>query len=344
MTDHDNKYLHTFENILEECSLVLSKETDEDINAGLIDTMMKMNSYSKENAQEKLNTINRTILLMEKYQKDLSDSKGKGLSGEEWLAKKMDDSMSSLPHQTKLKIMSEINNSLCIESIEQEDLSYEELEPLHIDALKNSIMSNRYIDALEKGVSLDLSVFDNARSFDIQKEIHAYKSYFESPLGSSDDGKYIKTVSAATIIAKDKGLLPENFRQTTDDVVTMAVDQGLSTAKVAYKLGIGEISPINGLEYIIARKTSKLGAIIVDKCAITGANVGSGIGASIGGVFGPVGASIGATVGAIVGEYVGRKVGEIITGGARSICNFVGSTVGSVCSSVGNFFSSFLGL
>ncbi len=179
------------------------------------------------------------------------------------------------------------------------------------------------------------------------KEIKAVKEYFKEKLDSPKDKDFKKNVATATIIAKEKGLFKPLNNKTSEEI-SMIVDKGVTAAKIAYKVGNGELSPIDAVEYTIDRNVAVLNSAIVKTTTQVDGKIGTKVGVAIGSVFGPAGAVSGAAIGNVVGKVAGYAVGKVIGEGVKKVATAVKSVakkcwegVKSVASSVWSGVKSF---
>jgi len=106
------------------------------------------------------------------------------------------------------------------------------------------------------------------------KQFKCVKEYFDSPIGDPKEAEMKKLITTAVIAAKDKGTLPFELPATgseelTADIIAATVDEGLTRAKVAYKVAKGELDPIDATDILIDKSAARLTAA-VDKAFETG--------------------------------------------------------------------------
>lgn len=330
--------LRTFIDIVETCSGVVHSNPKSTSDT-LVNVMMQNTGCSKKEAQTSINEVIRTVDRIENAYNDLRDSISKGSTREEWLLSKIQGLDTSKTGQNINEIMGDVGRALNVPSLSA-DAS---LSDGDIGNLSETVMVQDIVDTLQSINPVESKAVERVKTIDFKKEIVALRDYFDSPLNNDKDAQYVKAVSSAAVIAKEKGMLPEELDNVTNSQLTMIVDQGMSTAKAVYQVGTGEINPIEALGYIFNRKTSKLGVMIEDFCAETGETIGTNIGASVGAIFGPVGSYIGAEIGAFVGNVAGKAVGKVITKGLEVVSDCltsVGDFISDVADSIVDFFSS----
>jgi len=330
--------LRTFIDIVETCSGVVHSNPKSTYDT-LVNVMMQNTDCTREEAQKTIDEVIRTVDRSEDSYNDLRNSISKGSSREEWLLAKIQGLDTSQTGQSVNEILSDVSRALNVPSVPA-DAS---LSDSDIGNLRETVIIQDIVDTMQNINPVESKVVESVKTIDFKKEISALKEYFDSPLSSEKDAQYVKAVSSAAVIAKEKGLFHEEFDNVTNSQLTMVVDQGMSTAKAMYQVGKGEITPIEAQGYILDKKTSKLGMIIEDYCAKKGRDIGANIGATIGAIFGPVGSTVGAAIGAVVGYVAGKAVGKWISSGLEVVSDFftdVGNFISDVADSIVDFFFS----
>lgn len=321
----------TFIDIVDSCSGIVNSDP-KNTNETLVNVMMQNTGCSRDEAQKSINEVIRTVDRIENVYNDLRESISKGSTMEEWLLAKIQGLDTSKTGLSMNEILVDVGKALDVPSVSA-DAS---LSDSDVGSIRERVIIQDIVDTMQNVNPLEPKAMERVETFDFKKEIVALRDYFDTPLNNDKDAQYVKAVSSAAVIAKEKGMLPEQFDNVTNSQLTMIVDQGMSTAKAVYQLGTGEINPIEAQGYIINRKTSKLGAVIEDFCAEAGENIGANIGASVGSIFGPVGSYVGSEIGAFVGNVAGRAVGKAITKGAEVVSNIV-TGIGNAISSAWDF-------
>ncbi|MDR1642239.1 MAG: hypothetical protein LBT59_21315 [Clostridiales bacterium] len=149
------------------------------------------------------------------------------------------------------------------------------------------------------------------------------EKYFTDELESVTDDDTKKIIAAAAII-KQKLYGLDNFSY---EEMTHIADAGVSTAKVAYKVGAGTLDPTSAADYLVDKATARVGTIIDTTCKVWGEKAGQYIGGVIGSIFGPTGIVLGITIGGTVGKYAGKAVGEYIVPGIKKVASFAKKTL-----------------
>jgi hypothetical protein len=144
-------------------------------------------------------------------------------------------------------------------------------------------------------------------------------NFFEDSINSEKDDDIKKVVSAVGVI-RQKIQNPKD--PLTTEEITHIADGGVSTIKVAYKVGTGELDPTEAADHIIDREAAVLGTVVKTACEKVGEKAGTVVGEAIGSIFGPAGAATGAIIGAKVGAFAGKVVGELIIPGIKKVANF----------------------
>jgi hypothetical protein len=149
--------------------------------------------------------------------------------------------------------------------------------------------------------------------------IPTVQDWLKDTLDSEKDDDIKKVTAAATVLGQ-KIKNPEDPLSTEE--ITQIADGGVSSVKVAYKVGTGELDPTEATDYLIDRGTSTLGTVVKTTCEKVGEKAGEVVGGFIGKVFGPVGTVIGAKIGGAIGRAAGKFVGEVIIPGIKKVANF----------------------
>jgi hypothetical protein len=358
MSDADNNNEKKFIGYLEQATekLGLNKE---DLKNELSDLIKKNTEYDIKQSKEIFENISKTIDLIQDNFEDLQKAKGRGQTRTQWLKDKLNDVITTYKPENTDAFINEIKNSLAdsngkigVEIFGHEiDISKPLTSPVFEDLNQTAIVKNLQED-LKNNTLLGAIVFEkgNIKIDSTHKEIQAVKDYFNQKLDSPTDKDFKKAVSAATIIAQEKNLLPKQLMNKSPDEISFIVDKGVTAAKVAFKIGNGELSPIDAVEYTIDRNVSILNSAITKTCTKYGGVIGGKVGAAVGSIFGPAGTVGGAAIGTVVGKVGGYLVGKGISKGvkkiadvAKSVCSRAWegtkSAVSSFCSGVKSLFS-----
>lgn len=307
-------------------------------NENLSKILENNTEYDESTAKDIVDNISTTIDLIQDNFEDLQKAKDEGKSRTEWFKRKIDQTIETYKIDAPKELISEIkeglsesNTQIGIEIFGNEiDISEPLLNPEYNDLNKNAIV-NDFQEEIKNNTLLGAIVFEkgSVKIDDTHKEIQAVKDYFNAKLDSPTDKAFKKAVSTATVIAQEKDLLPRQLKDKTPDEIAMIVDKGVTATKVAYKLGNGELSPLDAVEYTIDRNVAVLNSAITRTCTRVGGAVGGKVGAAIGSIFGPAGTVAGAAIGTVVGKVGGYVVGKVIGEGVKKVA----SAVKSVCSS-----------
>lgn len=348
----DNKK-NEFEDIVDKSLNVLSTNN---LKESLAKTIEDNTNLDSNKSKILVDDIVNTIELIDENYRDLKKAKEDGKTRTQWLQGKVDTTTKDLSSDVKDEFVKEIKSNLdaanndMLTGIfdESVDLSkklpntkYEDLnKKVIIDDFNRQLRDNTFLGAL----------INEDGKFEIDskhKEIKAVKEYFEEKLDSEYDKKFKTAVSVATEIAKNKNLLPSSLKEKTPEEISMIVDKGVTSAKIAYKLANGELNAMDAVEYTIDRNTAILNSAIVTATTKYGGVIGRKVGAFIGSIFGPAGTIAGTAIGTVIGKFAGNKIGGLINTGvkkvasiAKSVASSVVSGVKSVVSSVGNAVSA----
>ena len=328
----------------------------DNLKENLAKTVENNTTLDFQKSQQLVSDIADTIELVDKNYKDLKKAKENGKTRTQWLQGKVDTVVKDLSSKAKDKFVQEIKTSLDVSNNDMLTDVFDET----VDISKK--LSNSKYEDLNKKVIIDNfnrqlkdntvlgAIINEDGKFKIDtkhKEIKAVKEYFEAKLDSDYDKQFKTAVSVATEIAKNKNYLPPALKDKTSEEISMIVDKGVTSAKVAYKLATGELNAMDAVEYTIDRNTAILNSAIVTATTKYGGIAGGKVGGFIGSIFGPAGTVAGTAIGTVVGKFAGAKVGEFINTGVKkvasvtkSVASSVVSGVKSVASSVGNAVSS----
>ena len=211
------------------------------------------------------------------------------------------------------------NNDMLIEVFDETvDLS-KKLPNSKYEDLNKKVIIDDFSRQLKDNTVLGAIINEDGK-FEIDtkyKEIKAVKEYFEAKLDSDYDKQFKTAVSVATEIAKNKNLLPPSLREKTPEEISMIVDKGVTSAKVAYKLATGELNAMDAVEYTIDRNTAILNSAIVTATTKYGGIAGGKVGGFIGSIFGLAGTVSGTAIGTVVGKFAGRWSGWSCPGPCR---------------------------
>jgi len=351
-----------FKDIVDESISTLSTEN---LKENLAKTIENNTDLDLQKSEQLVTDISDTIELVDKNYKDLKVAKENGKTRTEWLQGKVDVVVQDLSSDAKNKFVQEIKTNLDISNNdmlrevfdETVDLSKEFSNSKYEDLNKKVIIDD-FNRQLKDNTVLGAIINENGK-FEIDtkhKEIKAVKEYFEAKLDSDYDKQFKTAVSVATEIAKNKDLLPPSLKDKTPEEISMIVDKGVTSAKVAFKLANGELNAMDAVEYTIDRNTAILNSAIVTATTKYGGIAGGRVGGFIGSIFGPAGTIAGTAIGTVVGKFAGNFVGGLINkgvkkiasvaksvassvvSGVKSVARSVGNAVSSACSSVASFF------
>jgi len=342
-----------FQEIVKKSVTILS---DDDLTENLAKTIEDNTDLDFQKSKQLVDDIAETIELVDKNYKDLKKAKEDGKTRTQWLQNKVDIVVKDLSNEAKSKFVQEIktnldssNNDMLIEVFDERvDLSKKLPNDKYEDLNKKAIIDD-FNRQLKDNTVLG-AIINEDGTFEIDtkhKEIQAVKKYFEAKLDSDYDKQFKTAISVATEIAKNRDLFPPSLKDKTPEEITMIVDKGVTSAKVAYKLENGELNAIDAVEYMIDRNTAILNSAIVKATTKYGGVIGGKVGGFVGSIFGPSGTIAGTEIGRVVGKFAGAKVGGMINTGvkkvasvAKSVVSSVVSGVKSVAKSVGSFISS----
>jgi len=348
----DNKK-NKFQELVDKSVNVLSTDN---LKENLAKTIENNTSLDTQKSKQLVEDISNTIELVDRNYQDLKQAKKDGKTRTQWLQNKVDVIVKDLSNEDKTNFTEEIksnldisNNSMLTDIFDEAiDLS-KKLPNTKYEDLNKKIIIDDFNRQLKDNTVLG-AIINESGTFEIDtkhKEIKAVKEYFEEKLDSEYDKKFKTAVAVATDIAKNNNLLPISLEDKTPEEISMIVDKGVTSAKVAYKLANGELNAMDAVEYTIDRNTAILNSAIVTATTKYGGVIGGKVGGFIGSIFGPIGTVTGTAIGTVVGKFAGNKIGGLINKGvkkvasvAKSVASSVVSGVKSVVSSVSNAVSS----
>ncbi len=342
-----------FQDIVNESVDVLSSNN---LKENLAKTIEENTNLDFQKAQQLVDNIADTIELVDKNYKDLQKAKEDGKTRTQWLQDKVDVVVEDLSDDAKNQFVQEVksnldssNNDMLIEIFDESVDISKKLPNDKYEDLNKKVIIDDFNRQLKDNTVLGAIINEDGK-FEIDtkhKEIEAVKEYFETKLDSDYDKQFKTAVSVATEIAKNRDLLPPSLKEKTPEEISMIVDKGVTSAKVAYKLANGELNAMDAVEYTIDRNTAILNSAIVVSTTKYGGVIGGKVGGFIGTIFGPAGTIAGTAIGTVVGKFAGNFVGGLINKGvkkiasvAKSVASSLVSGVKSVATSVGNAVSS----
>ncbi len=312
---------------------------------------------TQSNAFQSAAEINRTVIdicatidLADTEFRSLRAQKAQGQSTIVWLRDKIGKAIEILPNTEQSEVVRESKNALKRANSELFTLLYgtempDELsEPLKnfsfkglnatavVQNLKKDIENNTFLGALTVAEGFKLQLVTS------HKEVQAAKDYFLAQLDAPADKEIKKAVTATVEIAKKNGFKPLVGKSTTE--VALIVDRGLTAAKLAYKLGNGQMTPTDVSDYMIDRTASGVSVAITRTCQKVSSGVGAAVGAAIGSILGPTGAAAGTIVGRTVGYIAGTVVGTVIGKGVEKVATYTKKIIKSAWEGVKSVASS----
>lgn len=336
MSDLENKKENGFVEFIEKASEVISGDAGM-LNNDLGKVLQNNTRYDASQSLEIVGSIAKTIDMIQDNFEDLRQAKENGKSRTEWFREKIDETIETFKIQDSNHLISEIkdglsssNKQIGVEIFGKEINISEPLLSSDYSDLNKTAIINNFQEEIKNNTLLGSIVFEkgSVKIDETHREIKAVKDYFAAKLDSSSDKAFKKAVSTATLIAQEKDLLPKQLKDKSPDEIATIVDKGVTAAKIAYKLGNGELSPLDAVEYTIDRNVATLNSAITTTCTRYGGLVGGKVGGFIGSIFGPAGTVAGAAIGTVVGKVGGYVIGKVIGEGVKKVA----SAVKSACS------------
>ena len=318
-----NEMSSVFETVLERFDKNEGKKEAKD----LMKSVLLENEIEEKKVDEIIKDISSTIDLIDDNYQSLKKATDEGKSRSAWFKEKLEETIEKNKIEKPTELITEIkkglensNKGIIVDIFNTKvDLTEPLKNPEFKDVNKTAIVKN-FQNEIKNNTLLGVITFEKSGlKFDkTHKEIKAVKDYFKENLDSPKDKEFKKNLSAVTIIAKEKGLF-EPLKNKTPKEISMIVDKGVTAAKVAYKVGNGELSPIDAVEYTIDRNVAVLNSATVIYTTTKGAVIGAKLGATIGSIFGPAGTIAGAAIGTVVGKVGGYVVGNLISTGVNKV-------------------------
>ena len=89
------------------------------------------------------------------------------------------------------------------------------------------------------------------------KEYECIKRFFDAPFNSPEETSLKKVFATGIVAAIGKGILPFTIDKSPE-VIASTIDSGLSSAKIAYKVAIGDIDAIEAADKLIDHCAAKM--------------------------------------------------------------------------------------
>ena len=311
---------------------LVEKTTQKDSLDGFSELVEKETKLDLNQSKKAVQEISDTIDTISENFDFLRKAKESGKTRTQWFKEKLDETIEKNKIKDTETLITEIkeglqssNTKIGIEMFgEKLDIS-KPLTSSKYENLNKTAIVNDFQEEIKNNTLLSALSFEkeHIKIDKNHKEIKAVKDYFEDKLDSPKDKTLKKAIATATTIAQEKKLLPKNITGKTPSELAMMVDRGVTTAKVAYKLGKGELSPVDAVEYTIDRSVSVLNSAVTTTCTRAGGSVGGKLGGVIGSVFGPAGTAAGAAIGTVLGKVGGYVIGKFIGEGMKKIASVV---------------------
>lgn len=200
-----------------------------------------------------------------------------------------------------------------------------------VDSFNVGSLAGELCRALQDNVGLNVPQVDAVESLIplALKEVPFAKSYLESAIGDARDKDANVLATAALMKVQHSGVFDAvpAIKAATPEHLAVMVDRGLTTAKLAYKLGTGQLGLGDVTDYLVDRGVAGLSVVVSKGLATAGGKVGMTVGATLGSVFGPPGAAVGALVGKAVGNLAGHAAAKVVTEGVRAVAQGAKSLV-----------------
>lgn len=277
--------------------------------------------FGEETAQE----IQKNVAKWNDSINDINISCAEGMTAEEWLAKKLNNS--AVNSQDYEKFLSGT-----LESLHNENFNTLKM----LGLTKNFGGENNFVSVPAQEIPEQLGrevqigrlagiILNNgwklAEKYFPEGKIEEIKLVADSLRGGDDSGVKSAAVAALTA-AVEKGNIPILPKNTPVEVVAGIACFGVEQAKIMLKFADGDISSEQALN-LISRAAVVNASFVMGKIGEKiGRQVGQKVGAVVGAIIpalAPVGAVVGSYIGAAVGKIAGSKVGEVISKAAEKL-------------------------
>lgn len=151
-----------------------------------------------------------------------------------------------------------------------------------------------------------------------QGETLDVKKIGKSSLEGGGDFAAKQTLASFLKVGSEKGIVKAIPRGTSMETITNISCVAIEDAKIAVKVGKGELTAAEGAGQAVETTASTgVGVLAAGKGAVIGGKIGTAGGAVIASfAAGPEASVVGAKVGAVVGEVVGSSIGYLVGSGA----------------------------
>lgn len=151
-----------------------------------------------------------------------------------------------------------------------------------------------------------------------QGETLDVKKIGKSSLEGGGDFAAKQTLASFLKVGSEKGIVKAIPKGTSVETITNISCVAIEDAKIAVKVGKGELTAAEGAGQAVETTASTgVGVLAAGKGAVIGGKIGTAGGAVIASfAAGPEASVVGAKVGAVVGEVVGSSIGYLVGSGA----------------------------
>ncbi len=199
---------------------------------------------------------------------------------------------------------------------------YEETEA--VQGLLGTVQNNSLLTTISCVQQID-SVVENLDTNN-QNVSQVAQDCFEGELGNNSELVAKKLVTCGVIVANNEVPIQALDGMNTPEIA-IAVDMGITIAKVAYKLAQGKMQVNKAMDYIYDHSVAAIGAVTQTVVQLETQLMGTQIGAILGSVFGPLGTLLGGIAGGVVGRLAGNPIAQSIKKGVVKIGQFAKESV-----------------
>ncbi len=282
-----------------------------------------------------------TIDFLENYHRNLTNAQKKGKSKVNWLKANL-KAITNIKDIRKIgeivqSIQTELinSNNQHLSSLLDENVEiFPEISPGEItrideetEAVQNllgEVQNNSLLTTLSCVQQME-SIVEHLNTHN-QKVSEVAKDCFEGELGNDSELVAKKLVTCGVIVANNE--VPIEALDGMDaPQIAIAVDMGVTIAKVAYKLAQGKMQVNKAMDYIYDHCVAAIGIVTQSVVQLQTQLMGTQIGAILGSVFGPLGTLLGGITGGFVGRLAGNKIAQGIKKGVVKIGQFAKESV-----------------
>ncbi|MDJ0661872.1 MAG: hypothetical protein QNJ42_20665 [Crocosphaera sp.] len=281
-----------------------------------------------------------TIDSLESSHRDLIEAQKKGKSKLNWLktnlkaltnikdARKIGEIVQSIQAE-----LAKCNNEHLSCLLDENVKVFSEMPETELTGINEQIAVKKLLEEVQNNslltaISYQQDIESLGEHFDTNRETvsQVAQDCFEGELGNNSELVAKKLVTCGVIVANNE--VPIDALEGMDaPQIAIAVNMGVTVAKVAYKLAQGKMQVNKAMEYIYDHCVAAVGVVTQTVIHLQSQFVGTEVGAIIGSTFGPTGTIIGAVAGTVIGRVAGQAIAQGINTGIVKIGHFAKKNV-----------------